>query len=306
MARDTLEAWIPEEYASTVIQRIAQTSAIEKLSRKLPMGSDAKSFPRTAGMDVELVPKGGAYGEDTSLNDQVLLIAYKFGKVVRIAEEDIDDSIADVLLAKKIDWGTSYARMLDNSALATTVAGNGVTVAFNSVYYALSQSNAATGYTAGANVVKTLTTVALKYADLSNTLGLIEVGDYYDETTAAVIAHPAVKAALRNILDGYGRPIFVENPRVGEASTIFGLPITWSNGCRTSAVSTSRPTGNVILVFVTTDFLFLGVRSGPESVVIDGKDGASALTDETLMKIRSRRGFALANEKAAAVLEIVP
>jgi HK97 family phage major capsid protein len=288
MARDTLEAWIPEEYASTVIQRIAQTSAIEKLGRKLPMGSDAKSFPRTAGMDVELVPKGGAYGEDTSLNDQVLLIAYKFGKVVRIAEEDIDDSIADVLLAKKTDWATSYARMLDNSCLATTAVGNGVTVAFNSVYYALTQSNSATNYTANANILKTLTTVALKYADLSNALALIEVGDYYDETTAAVIAHPAIKGQLRNVLDQYGRPI------------------TWSNGCRLSATSTSRPTGNVIMVFVTTDFLFLGVRSGPESVVIDGKDGASALTDETLMKIRSRRGFALANENAAAVLQIVP
>jgi hypothetical protein len=48
------------------------------------------------------------------------------------------------------------------------------------------------------------------------------------------------------------------------------------------------------------------VRSGPESVVIDGRDGASALTDETLLKLRARRGFQLVFPQAAAVLEDIP
>lgn len=386
MARNTLETWLPEEYSSEVIQRITRQSAIEGIARKIPMGSNLKSVPRTAGMSVDIIPKGGAYGEDTSLNDQVLLTVYKFGKVVRIAEEDIDDSLANVLEAKKTDWATSYARMIDNSTLATTAAGDGVTVAFNSVYYSLSQANAATGYTANANIVKagvgfgsvtltvatdlvtyqtphnlnvgdkvsfgtitttggivantvyyvktvpSSTTVTLSatlngatldftgadgsaasatnkrgvasYLNLSAALGLLEAGDFYDEARAVIIAHPTLKKNLREVVDGYGRPIFVENPRADDPDTLFGLPIKWTNGAKTSAVSTPNPTGNPIVVFANADFLFLGVRSGPESVVIDGKDGAAALTDETLLKIRARRAFALANENAAAILEI--
>ena len=49
----------------------------------------------------------------------------------------------------------------------------------------------------------------------------------------------------------------------------------------------------------------VGKRSGVESVVIDGRDGLSALTDETILKVRARRAFALGNVKAWAVLEVI-
>jgi hypothetical protein len=74
VARNTLEAWIPEEWdSSRVIQSMLQVSAVESLAARIPMGSDTKHVPRTAGMGVDVVAKGGAYGEDTSLNDEVLL-----------------------------------------------------------------------------------------------------------------------------------------------------------------------------------------------------------------------------------------
>jgi len=385
MARNTLEAWIPEEYDSSVIARIAATSAIEATARKIPMKSDSKWVPRTAGMDVELIPKGGAYGEDTSLNDSVLLTVYKFGKALRIAEEDIDDSVADLIAAKKTDWGTSYARMLDNSALGTTAAANGTTVAFTSVYRALSQTDAATGYTANQNITQagtqfgtvtftdagdiitfatphnlvvgdkfkvgtvtsttgitagttyyvrtvpsstTITasatlngaTLALttdgsaasatakagqaSYDNLNATLAIYEGGDYFDEANTVIYAHPTLKSNLRGLKDNNGLPLFVENPRKGDPETLFGYPIKFTNGARTSAVSTSKPTGNPLVIFANTDYLFLGVRSGPESMASDGNTGASMLTDEALIKMRSRRAFALANEFAASVLEI--
>ena len=49
----------------------------------------------------------------------------------------------------------------------------------------------------------------------------------------------------------------------------------------------------------------LGLAAKPEIVVIDGRDGLSALTDETILKVRARRGFVLGNVKAWAVLEVV-
>jgi len=307
MARNTLEAWLPEEKSSEVITRIASTSAVEAVARAMPMNSDTKSFPRTAGMDVEIVPKGSAYGEDDSLNDEITLKARKFGKVVRIAEEDIDDSIADVLAVKKVDWASSYARIFDNATLAVTAAENGNTVPFTSVYKALSTTNAATAYTAGDNIIKTGAGVAVTYDDLSELVGLVEVGDYFDETKTVVIAHPGFKKSFRELRDSAGKPIFGDgNAATDKPDTLFGYPVKWTNGARTSAVATSKPTGSRILVVANSEFLFKGIRSGPESVVIDGKGGASALTDETLLKIRARRGFGLANENAAAILEEVP
>src|ERR1043165_766719 len=111
MARNTLEAGIPEEDESArVIQAINQISAVEALASRIPMGSDTKHVPRTAGMGVDVVAKGGTYGEDVSLNDEVLLTARKMGKAVRIAEEDIDDSVANIIDSKMVGWGRSYAK----------------------------------------------------------------------------------------------------------------------------------------------------------------------------------------------------
>ena len=59
-----------------------------------------------------------------------------------------------------------------------------------------------------------------------------------------------------------------------------------------------------LLLFGNTDFARVGKRSGPESVVIDGRAGLSALTDETILKVRARRAFAVANIKAWAGIEI--
>ena len=62
------------------------------------------------------------------------------------------------------------------------------------------------------------------------------------------------------------------------------------------------PGGLPLLFVVNADYLRLGVRSGPESVFIDGRAGLGALTDESILKLRSRRGFAVGHESAAAVL----
>ena len=299
MARATFEGWLPEEKDSSVITRINAISAVESLARRLPMNSTTKSFPRSGGMDVSEVAKGAAYGEDTSANDEITLTAKKFGKAIRIAEEDIDDSVADILNAKKTDWASSYARFIDNACLATT-GDLGVGVPFVSVYRAVTTAGYG-GYVANANRIQTGGDVT--YANLSETLGLAEASDSFDEANTVVIAHPSFKGAFRGMVDDNGRPIFVEG-LAGTPSTLFGYTVRWSAGARTSATATSRPAGNPILVVGARDALMLGVRSGPESVVIDGKDGASALTDETILKVRARRAFGVAYPDAFGVLEI--
>jgi HK97 family phage major capsid protein len=302
MTRNTLEAWIPEEWeTSRVVQSITQVSAIEALAARITMGSDTKHVPRTAGMDVAVVAKGGTYGEDTSLNDEVLLSAIKFGKAARIAEEDIDDSVANVIEAKMIGWGKSYAKMLDNASLAVSAASNGTTVPFTSLYQLLNTTDATVSYTGGANITTASSSGAPTYSEFNTAMGLVESGDYFDENVMVAIAHPAFRKSLRGVLDSQNRPIFIEGT-AGTPDRIFNTPIRWSLGAKLAATATSAPTGRAVMAFVNPELLLLGIRSGPESVFIDGRDGLSALTDESILKMRARRGFAYGHPNGASIL----
>jgi HK97 family phage major capsid protein len=311
MARNTYEAWIPEEFGSNVITKVRQVSAVENYGQRIPMGTETRSTPRSGGVGIGMVAKGGAYGEDASTNDQVILSVQKFGKAIRIAEEDIADSLADIVNTKTVDWATAYAKILDNATLAVTAAKGTSGCAFDSLYYLLTQADAATGYSANANITQTATGApAITYANLSTVAGLYETGDYFDESATVVIAHPGYKQQLRGVLDSQNRPIFQEGstgvPGGGQGKTVdtvFGYRVHWSLGAKTSAAPTPTPTGNPLMVFCNAMYLLLGIRSGPETAFIDGRNGLAALTDESILKMRARRAFAPGVEQAFSILE---
>jgi HK97 family phage major capsid protein len=310
MARQTYEAWLPEEKTSQVIGKIRATSAIESIAKRVPMSSDSKTFPRSGTVTVDVIPKGTAYGEDVSPNDEVTMVAKKLGRAVRIAEEDIDDTIIDVINEKKLDWASAYARYLDNACLGVNAA-IGAGVPFTSVYRAVTQADAFSGYVANAN---RQTSNDPGYDELSEFLAAAEGNDYFDEASLVMIAHPYWKSILRGMKDTAGRPLWVEG-LAGTPDTIFGYRVRWTVGAKVTATATSTPAatptttsaagaaGNPLLIAANPDFLMLGVRSGPESVVIPGRDGVSALTDETILKMRARRGFLPAFADGFVVLE---
>ncbi|WP_297699630.1 phage major capsid protein [Mycobacterium sp.] len=311
--RNTFEAWIPEDFGSNVIQRVTQVSALEAYAQKVPMGTQTRSTPRSAGVGVGMVSKGGTYSEDASTNDEVVLRVQKFGQAIRIAEEDIDDSLADIVNAKTVDWATAYAKTLDNACLAVTAAKGTSGCAFDSLYYLLTQADASTGYSANANITASATgapATGAVYGDLSTVAGIYEGGDYFDEADSIVIAHPRFKRILRGVLDAQSRPIFQEGStgvpggaQGQTADTVFGYRVHWSLGAKTSAVPTPTPTGNPLMVIGNPRYLLLGVRSGPETVFIDGRNGLAALTDESILKMRSRRAFAPGVEQAFSIYE---
>lgn len=310
MARDNFDKWVPEEFGSAVLQRVNQVSAVEAFAQRVPMGTQTRSTPRSGGVGVGMVSKGGTYTEDTTTNDEVILSVQKFGQSIRIAEEDINDSLANIVASKQRDWATSYAKILDNACLSVTVAKATSGCAFDSVYYTLTQADSTTGYTANANRVQTAASTAATYSDLSNVAGKYEQGDFFDESATLVVAHPSFKASLRGIVDGQSRPIFQEGStgvpgggQGGTVDTLFGYPIKWSLGAKTATAPTQAPSGNPLLFIGNPMYLLLGIRSGPESVFIDGRSGLGALTDESILKMRARRGFALGAPGAFAVLE---
>ena len=312
MARNTMEAWLRDEQGSDVIRRVEYYSVAESSLRSVPMSGATKTEPRMADMSVAVVPKGSAYGEDTALNDEVTLTAVKFASALRLAEEDIDDQIANIIEAKKLSWAGSFGVLLDNAVFGTSAAANGTTVPFTSIYRSITTADAGLGYTANANRVTTAGVVT--YAKLLQVMSLL-LGSGFAAGNAIWVAHPSFKATLLWIVDGQQRPIFTANPRQDEPDQLFGYPIRWSMGAVVTATASGAPAivaaggaagaaGNPLIFFGNPDFALVGKRSGVESVVIDGRDGLSALTDETILKVRARRAFVLAHVKAWAVLEV--
>ena len=384
MAAHDLSSWIPEEFGGPVLQKINQTSVIEAIARRELMTTSVRHVPRSGGMGMDILGNGDSYTEDSSTDDEVLLTARKFGRAISLAEEDLADAgnLVNVLETKRIDWATSFAKTLDNAALAVTaaesVAGD---VPFTSAYKRVRTTDSGLSYTADTNyvaagtnlghvtltdtgdvvtfsqphglavndkvvfgtittttgitagttyyvlTVASTTTVTLSatlggatlalttdgssvsctklgvsYDNLSSVMGLYENSDWFDDANTIVVASPKFKQRFRGIKDANQRPIFVSGVS-GTPDTLFERPVYWSLGARTSATATPTPTGNPILVVTSKSSLILGVRSGPESYVADAASGVGFATDETKLKIRARRGWAISHPTAVAVLE---
>ncbi|GAX54740.1 phage major capsid protein [Streptomyces olivochromogenes] len=305
MAANDMSDWIPIEWDSAVIQRVLKASAIEATASRTGMTTSTKRILRAGDFDVNT---GTTYVDDDSDLDYVTLTARRFmGKTV-LEEDDLKDaeSIVDVIGQRAMDYANSYATYLDNACVGVTASENGTTVPFTSIYKTVrtNGANGTSGYVADANYVNWNGAASGAYNSLSNTLKLVEVGDYFDEANALIIANTAFRDVLRQVKDNNGTPIFVQGQGTdsGQPDTLFGIEIFWSRGAKTSAVAGSKPAGNPLLVFVgDRGLLKLGVRSGPETIVTPAD--AQSNTDQTALKLRSRRGFALGNVFGAAVLE---
>src|ERR1044072_1166634 len=304
-------AWIPEEIGGPVITQVRKTSAVEGLARAQNMTSLTKKVPRDGGVEFEgATPKSTAIAKDQSEADTVLLTARKFARIVEFPEEDLADtaSTANAINVKQLAWASSYAKGFDNACLATTGTENGTTVAFTSVYFELTHDNTDLpdpegDYHANDNVVVAASGGA-SYSDLSTLFGIMESSDWWEDGNMVVIAHPAFRAEFRGIKDANQRPVFIENQQrsADDPDVLWGLPIRWTQGARTSATNTNRPTGKALLFVVNKSMLILGPRSGPEYQLAPSSSGAAFETDETMIKFRRRAGFKLGHPRAAAVL----
>lgn len=302
---NNVDDWIPEEWGGAVIQKIQRTSAVEALARHESMGTDTKHVPRSAGMDIHHIGKGGAYGEDANLNDQVLLTARKLGQGIALAEEDMADTakFVSILETKQLDWATSYAKAFDNATLGVTGAESNVASddrPFTSLYRSLATTQASLGYVANDNI--TLSgTGGVTYDHVNLAFNDYENGDYFDEGDTVVIASPHFRKVLRGIKDTQGTPIFVrgQGGDAGTPDTVFNVPVRWSQGCRLSAAMTHAPVGRPFMVVGNARFLIVGDRSGPESVPIPANISKA---DEAFLKMRARRGFTVGHPKAFAIL----
>jgi HK97 family phage major capsid protein len=311
MAVNDFDQWIPVEYSPDVIQRVKQMSAVIAHGQPVPMTTQSRSTPRSGGVIMGGIAKGGSYDQDTTTtNDDVWLYAQKYGSAVPIAEEDLNDSLADIVNSKTVDAATSFAKLYDNSCLGVTAAKSSTSWAFDSLYYILSQTDATVDYTANANITQTATG-GLTYANTRAPLAKVEQSDFYDPAGIVVIAHPAFADGLRSILDANDRPIFNESSNgtagggQGGVPTLFSHPLHWSLGAKTAATPSQAPGGNPLLIIASKQYLMVGNREPLSIQSIDGTTGLGALSDTAYLKFRARKAFAPGHPKAFAILEWV-
>ena len=295
MARtDFTEAngYILEEQGSVVIQDLIANSAVERFARRETMASRTKTVPRFVTDAPQVVAEGGTIPEASATLDEIVLTARKYAQIMHVSEEDLNDNLVDVLTASKREWASRWARKFDNACLGVTAVGDGDDgQPFDSLYYAVTQYNSASN--------KIATAGALTFEDISNALGLVESSNKFDAANTVFMAHPKMLAHIRAMI-GANNEYVLPNPLDATPGSLLGYPLVVSYGAATSAAATDAPAGNPLLIVGNRQMLINGVRGGVESVV--SRD-AEFTKDGVLLKTRIRRGFAVADADAFAIVE---
>ena len=285
--------YILEEQGSTVIQDLIANSAVERFARREAMASRTKSVPRFVGTPPEVVAEGAEIPAADPTLDEIVLTAKKYAQLIHISEEDVNDSLVDTLSVYKREWASRFARKFDNACLGVAAAADGTDlVPFTSLYQALyTDPNAETSHilqTGG----------AMSFADINSALGLVEASSKFDAANTVWMAHPKMLAEIRGMVKG-NSDLVLPDPLAGTPGSLFGYPLVVSYGAEKSQ-SAGQTGGNPLLIVGNRQMLINGVRGGVESVV--SRDAEFA-RDGVVLKTRVRRGFAVADAGAFAIVE---
>ena len=113
------------------------------------------------------------------------------------------------------------------------------------------------------------------------------------------MAHPKMLKEIRGMVKG-NSDLVLPDPLAGTPGSLFGYPLVVSYGAATSDTATDSPAGNALLIVGNRQMLINGVRGGIESVA--SRDAEFAV-DGVVLKTRIRRGFAVADAGAFAIVE---
>ena len=256
------------------------------------MASRTKTVPRFVADAPEVVAEGAAIPEATATLDEIVLTARKYAKIFHVSEEDLNDNLVDVLTTYRREWASRWARKFDNACLGVSVAQDGTdTAPYTSLYRLIGMPASPT------NLITT--GGALSYEDLNNALGIVEDSSKFDAANTVWMAHPKMLKEIRGMIKG-NNDLVLPDPLAGTPGSLFGYPLVVSYGAAVSTAASSSPAGNPLLIVGNRQMLINGIRGGVESVV--SRD-AEFSKDGVLLKTRIRRGFAVADADAFAIVE---
>lgn len=299
---DNLDNWISPAVNQNVLVPV-QESAFEKATWKVEMSTESEYVPIAAANSF----KGYAAGQTIALNDttearvQLTLVDLCSADTIPAAKMNDSLGVEKTLVTKQSRMLFDLAVQLDNAGYATTAAANGGTVPFNSVYR---QVKAATP----ANVV--VTAGALTFAHVSNAVATAENSDFANDIV--IVAHVSLKGKIRSITDGDGRFVFADGGLVNNVGdTLFGYPVIWSRGLKTSAAISGAPTGNALLVVAPRQMIISGegnLPGVPDALpgfaVQDSANGVGFLSNSWTVKACVRRALVVADTASVGIVEI--
>ena len=285
--------YIPEEIGSVAIQATLVNSVVESFARRENMASRTKGVPRFVSDAPSIVAEGVDIPNSDTTLDEVVLTAKKYAQIFNISEEDINDSLVDTLNTYKREWASQWARKFDNACLAVNAAADGDDgQPFTSLYRAVYTNPVGTS-----QIIQT--GGAVSFQDISNALGMAESSKYFDAANTVFIAHPKMLAEIRN-METAGGNLVLPDPLGARPGSLFGYPLVVSYGAALSTAATAAPTGNPLLIVGNRNMMINGVRGGVESAISRDADFSK---DGVLLKTRVRRGFAIAEASAFAIVE---
>lgn len=297
----TGSGWIPVGSDPEVIEQVQKASFIETFGMAVPMSTRTKWTPRSGGVVMARAAKGaGGYTRDTSsVQDSVLLTYDKFGVIVDLEDEDVQDSASNIVKSLTNGAAASYGRLIDNVSIGITAAMGTSGWNFDSLYYLLAHDDTPTGYTANSNITTAATAGAPTYKEFSSALAKLETSaKWYDPNNVVVGCHPLYKSYLRNVVDTQGRPIFLESSSgsAGGAaetgSTIFGYPARFSSGLALSAAGSEAPTGRPLMVFANRALIKRGDREELEAYYAPADTSGYGFDgDVDGLKFRAKKAF---------------
>jgi HK97 family phage major capsid protein len=295
MARtDFTEAngYILEEQGSVVIQDLLANSAVEAFARRETMASRTKTVPRFVADAPEVVAEGATIPEAVATLDELVLTARKYAKIMHVSEEDLNDNLVDVLTAYRREWASRWARKFDNACLGVNAGTDGTDAApYQSLYRQIG------GVQNPTNLITT--GGALSFDDINSALGIVEDSSKFDAANTVWMAHPKMLKEIRGMVKP-DNDLVLPDPIAGTPGSLFGYPLVVSYGAAVSEAASSSPAGNPLLIVGNRQMLINGIRGGIESVV--SRD-AEFTKDGVLLKTRIRRGFAVADADAFAIVE---
>lgn len=299
-------AWIPIEIDGPAVEKWYQDSAVERVAKGHNMKNNQKDVPVQGTFTVGGKRKNEAYVSGSTSATTVSLVSRVLGGTDEVANEDLEDGYK-VIQMRANAGGGDLAMYLDNACLGVTAAedfANNINKPFNSVYQAVKAANPT-------NVIAT--GGALVYADLTNAFAKASLSKFFTMSDAVVLADDSLMWHIQGLVDSDNRPLLTLNTGADgrPGGFLFGVPVVWTKGARTSALATSDPEGNSLLIVTTKSNLLRGdgrldgsTTSLPGFKTLAGTSDENFENEVTKVKVSVRRGFKLATPAAAAIVEI--
>lgn len=313
MSATSIIDWVPVLKDTLVSGKDIMDSAIYMAATQRTTRNAQTDVPRLPEADVN---GGDTLTDDTKTADTVSMYDYLYNGKRPISEAEFEDAPQDVLDAATAAWLAKFNKSFDNASIGVTGARSATATdkrPYTSIYKAVTtnDNSGSISYTANTNLTQSATSGGITYANLSTGLNKVEAEEYWDPTTGLVIIHPGLMDTLRNIVDGSSRYVFQESTSGfpgGTASNpnmpnyrLFGLPVLFSHGAKTSSSFAMSETGNKLVVFVNKKYIVRGNHTPPQARFIPASINTSAL--QHTIQTRARQGFVLTNPFAASVVE---